>query len=102
METTELAGIRSNPLFATLVKRRRRFVTWLTAATLVPYYAFILVAAFSPRLLAARFSCSIVNMAWLVGIALIVGTWLLTGLYVRRANREFDELNDQILAGAKK
>lgn len=102
METTALSGIRSNPLFDVLVRRRRRLVAWLTAAILVPYYGFILVAAFSPHLLAAKASNGIVNVGWPIGAALIIGSWLLTGLYTRRANGEFDELTAKILAGAKK
>ncbi|MEM5402507.1 DUF485 domain-containing protein [Paraburkholderia unamae] len=52
-------------------------------------------------MLAIRLSAdSIVNIGWPIGVALIVGSWCLTGLYVRRANGEFDALTAQILAGA--
>lgn len=103
MEKSGLSGIRSNPLFGELVRRRGRFVAWLSAATLVPYYAFILVASFNPQLLAARFATTgAMTVGWPIGVALIVGTWLLTGLYVRRANSEFDELTAKILSGASK
>jgi uncharacterized membrane protein (DUF485 family) len=102
MSNTTLSGIRSNPLFDTLVKRRRKFVAWLTAMTLIPYCAFILVASFAPGFLAIKLSAgSAVNIGWPIGVALIVGTWVLTGLYVRRANGEFDALTAQILAGAQ-
>lgn len=97
-----LARIRKHPQFDELVKRRRKFVAWLTAATLIPYYTFILVAGFNPQLLAKKLSdTSIINIGWPVGFALIVGTWLLTGVYVYRANGEFDELTAKILAEAK-
>jgi len=100
--TTALAGIRHQPQFRELVRRRRRFVAWLTAMTLLPYYAFIFVAAFAPAALAQKLSdASIINVGWPVGVALIVGTWLLTGLYIHRANGEFDELTAAILARAK-
>jgi uncharacterized membrane protein (DUF485 family) len=102
MNPTTLHGIRSNPLFATLVKRRRRYIACLTAITLIPYCGFIVLVGFAPALLAIRFSAdSIVNIGWPIGVALIVGSWCLTGLYVRRANGEFDALTAQILAGAK-
>jgi uncharacterized membrane protein (DUF485 family) len=91
------------PLFNTLVRRRRRFVACLTAVTIVPYYAFILVAAYAPRLLAVKVtSTSIVSIGWVIGVMLIVGTWLLTGLYVRRANGEFDGITARILLGEHK
>lgn len=100
--TTAFASIRKQPQFQDLVRRRRRFIAWLTVATLVPYYAFILVAGFAPHLLATKLSgTSIINVGWPVGLALIVGTWLLTGLYILRANGEFDELTAAIVARAK-
>ncbi|MCY1383869.1 hypothetical protein D9M69_720380 [compost metagenome] len=53
-----------------------------------------------PEVLAARFSAaSIVTIGWPISVVLIVGAWLLTGLYIRRANGEFDELTAKILAG---
>lgn len=98
METSSVMGISNDPSFIALVRRRGRFVIYLTAATLVPYYAFILVAGFHPQLLATKLSSSsTINLGWLIGVMLIVGTWLLTGLYVRRANREFDELAAEII-----
>lgn len=100
--TTAFASIRMQPQFQDLVRRRRRFIAGLTAATLVPYYAFILVAGFAPHLLARKLAAtSIINVGWPVGLALIVGTWLLTGLYILRANGEFDELTAAIVARAK-
>lgn len=102
MDTNVLSGIRANPLFDELVRRRRRLVACLTAAVLVPYYGFIFIAAFAPKLLSATVLGSIVNLGWPLGAALIVGSWILTGLYTRRANGEFDELTAKILAGDKR
>src|SRR5271165_4675802 len=102
METTALSGIRSNPLFETLVRRRSRFVACLTAVTIIPWCAYILVAGFAPDVLAIRFSeLSIINIGWPIAVLMIVGTWCLTGLYLFRANGEFDELTEKILAGEK-
>jgi uncharacterized membrane protein (DUF485 family) len=84
-----------------LVSRQRRFVAGLTAATLVPYFAFILIAAFAPHLLAQKLSAtSIINIGWPLGVAFIVGAWLFTGLYILRANGEFDDLTAELRAGA--
>jgi uncharacterized membrane protein (DUF485 family) len=33
-----------------------------------------------------------------IGVAVIVLSWVLTGVYVFRANTAFDELNQQILS----
>jgi len=98
---TESARIRNHPRYQDLVSRQRRFVACLTAATLVPYFTFILVAAFAPHLLAQKLSAtSIINIGWPLGVAFIVGAWLFTGLYILRANGEFDDLTAEIRAGA--
>lgn len=98
---TESARIRNHPLYRDLVSRRRRFVACLTAATLVPYFAFILIAAFAPQILAQKLSAtSVINIGWPLGVAFIVGSWLFTGLYILRANGEFDDLTVEIRAGA--
>ncbi|MGJ7546204.1 DUF485 domain-containing protein [Variovorax sp. LT1R16] len=102
MSNTTLANIRNQFQFKDLVRRRRKFVGWLTVLTLAPYYGFILVAAFAPNFLATKLSnTSIINVGWPMGLALIIGTWLLTGLYIYRANGEFDDLTAAILARAK-
>jgi uncharacterized membrane protein (DUF485 family) len=98
---SESARIRNHPRYQDLVSRQRRFVACLTAATLVPYFTFILVAAFAPQLLAQKLSAtSIINIGWPLGVAFIVGAWLFTGLYILRANGEFDDLTAEIREGA--
>ncbi|CDY78475.1 Putative membrane protein, clustering with ActP [Caballeronia glathei] len=97
---TAIHDVRSTPAFEQLVARRRTFVAWLTLGTLLPYYAFVLVAGFAPGILALKiFPGSVITIGWPVGVALIAGTWVLTGMYVHRANGEFDELTARILAG---
>nr|WP_241023989.1 DUF485 domain-containing protein [Burkholderia sp. Ac-20365] len=89
-----------SPAFARLVARRRRLVVLLTLGTLLPYYAFVLVAGLAPKVLAMKlYPGSVMTIGWPLGVALIVGTWILTGIYIRRANGEFDELTSRILAG---
>jgi uncharacterized membrane protein (DUF485 family) len=97
---TVIQGVRSTPAFERLVARRRRFVAWLTLGTLLPYYAFVFVAGFAPNVLATKvLPGSIITIGWPAGVVLIVGTWILTGIYIRRANGEFDALTARILAG---
>jgi uncharacterized membrane protein (DUF485 family) len=90
--------IRQHPRFAELVGRRTRFAIVLSALVLIPYYSFMMIVAFKPELLRQSLGEGVTaTLGWPVGAALIIGSWLLTGLYVRRANGEFDQINEQIL-----
>ncbi|EIT71926.1 MULTISPECIES: DUF485 domain-containing protein [Hydrocarboniphaga] len=86
-----------HPKFLTLVRSRRRYSLLLSAIVLGSYYAFMATVAFQPRWLATPLSTdSALTVGWPIGTGLIVGSWLLTGLYVRRANRDFDVLSREL------
>lgn len=92
--------IRQNPKFAELVARRTRFALVLSLFVLVPYYGFMMVVAFNPAILHQTLSDSVITIAWPLGALLVIGSWLLTGVYIRRANGEFDELTQKVLKEA--
>jgi len=95
--------IRQNPKFAELVARRTRFALILSLFVLIPYYSFMMIVAFNPSLLHSTLGeGSATTIAWPLGAAMVVGCWLLTGIYIRRANGEFDQLNQEILKEALK
>ena len=97
-QPTVQARIRQNPKFAELVSKRTRLAIVLSIMVLVPYYTFMMITAFNPALLAQPISDgSIITIGWPVGAAIIIGSWLTTAVYVRRANGEFDKLNKEIL-----
>ena len=102
-KSTMQERIRSNPKFAEMVSKRSRLAIVLSAIVLVPYYAFMMVTAFKPALLAMPISDdSIITVGWPIGAAIIIGAWLTTAIYIRRANGEFDKLNNEILDEAAK
>jgi uncharacterized membrane protein (DUF485 family) len=69
---------------------------------LVIYFGFILVIAFAPKLLGTPlFSGSVTTIGIPIGIGVILSAFILTGIYVKRANGEFDELTGRIKAKAK-
>lgn len=90
--------IRQHPRFAELVGRRTRFALILSFLVLGPYYGFMMIVAFHPDLLRQTLGDGLTTtFAWPVGAGLIIGSWILTGLYIRKANGEFDQINEQIL-----
>jgi uncharacterized membrane protein (DUF485 family) len=93
MTKEQVQAIKHNPKYQELVSKRSKFAWTLTIVTLVVYYAFILVIAFSPETLGAKVSPdAMMTVGIPVGIAIIVFAFGMTGIYVRRANNEFDGL----------
>ena len=94
--------IDTNPRFKELVAKRERFAWLLSLVMLGLYVVFILLIAFQPQLLGAKISAdSSVTWGIPMGVGLIVSAFVLTGIYVRRANGEFDRLNQEILKEAQ-
>lgn len=95
--------VRSDPKFSELKSKRARFAWTLAAVVLGTYYAFMMIVAFAPKSLASK-----IGDGWTLSIGypivafIIVGAWLLTGLYIRRANGEFETLTRAIVTEAKK
>jgi len=90
--------VRENPKFQVLVKRRGRLALLLSAVVLVAYYSFMMVVAFAPDLLRAPLGeGDALTVGVPVGVAIIVVSWLLTGVYSHFANGPFDALNKDIV-----
>ena len=102
MNKEQVEAIKNDPNFQELVSKRSKFAWTLTAAMLVVYFAFILTIAFNPSILGTPLSDNTVTTVGIpVGIAIIVFAFALTGIYVRRANSEFDDLTTKIKENAK-
>lgn len=98
MDNSLAARIAANPNYQRLKATRSRFGWMLTLAMLVVYYGFILTIAFDKQVLAARIGTDVMTWGIPIGFGVIVFTILITGVYVRRANGEFDALSEKIKA----
>lgn len=88
----------NNPRFRELVQKRSRFAWLLSGITLVLYVAFILLIAFDPQWLGTPLYEGVtITRGIPVGVGLIVISFVLTGIYVIRANSEFDRLTADII-----
>ena len=95
--------IRGNPKFAELVGKRTRFAITLSLVVLVPYYTFMFFISTQPQLFASKVSeGGIITIGWPIAALIIIGGWLLTGVYVSRANGEFDSITEEVLKEASK
>lgn len=89
--------VAANPKFVELVSRRSRLGLGLAALVLAAYYSLILAIAFLPASLAEPLrKGSVITVGVPLVAALFVGPWLLMGVYVRRANDEFDALSEAV------
>ena len=102
MQPDTTTRILNDPRYQQLKARRSRFGWWLSLAMMVVYYGFILLVAFDKPFLATRLGAGVTTIGMPIGLAIILFTIVITGLYVRRANSEFDTLTEQIAREALK
>ena len=96
MTHEQVEQIKNNPKYQELVTKRSSFAWTLSVIMLVIYYAFIMIIAFNPEILGAKTGEGVMTVGIPVGIAIIIIAFALTGIYVKRANGEFDELAQQV------
>ena len=94
--------IKNDPDYVRLTTERSRFAWTLSIIMLIIYFGFVLTIAFDPALLGTKLSeGSVTTIGIPIGVGVIISAFILTGIYVKRANTEFDELNNRIKAKAK-
>jgi uncharacterized membrane protein (DUF485 family) len=94
--------IADDPRYEQLKARRARFGWLLTILMLIVYYGFILLVAFNKPFLATRLGDGVTTIGMPIGLGVIVFTIVITGIDVRRANKEYDALAEQVAKGALK
>ncbi|QEP91705.1 DUF485 domain-containing protein [Klebsiella pneumoniae] len=94
--------IENSAHFRELVASRQRFAAILSVIMLVIYVGFILLIAFAPGWLGTPLHAGTSVTARIpLGIGVIVISFILTGIYVWRANGEFDRLTKSVLNEVK-
>jgi uncharacterized membrane protein (DUF485 family) len=102
MQPDLTARILSDPNYQVLKAKRSRFGWWLTLLMMLVYYGFILLVAFDKPFLATRLGAGVTTIGMPIGLAVIVFTVVITAIYVKRANTEYDALTELIAKGALK
>jgi uncharacterized membrane protein (DUF485 family) len=91
----------AHPKYAELMKKRNRFAILLSVIVLGVYYSYVMVATMAPATFAAPIG---EGYTWCIG--LLAGfiiqafAFVMTGIYVRRANGEFDAINRTLIEEA--
>jgi uncharacterized membrane protein (DUF485 family) len=92
--------VKADPNYHKLVKSRSSFGWLLTWAVMVVYYGFTLLNAFDKPFMSSKIGAGVMSWGVPLGLFVILFTIAVTGIYVRRANNEFDALTDAIQRNA--
>lgn len=96
MKQDMVKDILANPKYQELVTKRSKFAWTLSIIILAVYYAFVLVIAFDSSLLGIKVGSGVTTVGIPVGIGIILLSFILTGVYVKRANSEFEDLTNEV------
>jgi len=95
------ARVEANPKYHRLVSTRSVYSIIMTICVMVVYYGYILLIAFNKEWLGTKLADGLTTSVGIpLGLGVIVTTIVLTNIYVRRANTEFDSLNAEIIKEA--
>jgi uncharacterized membrane protein (DUF485 family) len=85
----QFLAIQAGPEFQELRSKLRRFVFPMTAFFLLWYFTYVVLGAFAHDFMAIKVWGNI-NVGLLIGLGQFLTTFVITGVYVRFANRELD------------
>ena len=98
-----VARITKNPKFQQFVSTRNVYSNIMTTLMMIVYFGYILLIAFNKPFLATKMSAGgTISIGIPMGIGVLVFTIVITWIYVRRANTEFDATKDEIVKEASK
>lgn len=81
-----------SPEFKELVTKKRSFVVPGTIFFLTWYLGFILLAGYAPDFFGREFLVDGITVGYAFALSQFVMVWVLTWMYLRRADRVFDPL----------
>ena len=98
-----LDRVTANPKFHEFIAMRSRYSIIMAIISAAAYYGFILLVAYNKEFLAQKLGPGMTTSIGVpIGVGVIVFTIILTWIYVRRANTEFDATNEAIIKEAQK
>jgi uncharacterized membrane protein (DUF485 family) len=82
--------VQASAEFADLRSRLRRFIFPMSAAFLLWYLAYVLLASYAPGFMSIRLGGSNITVGLVFGLLQFVTTFVITQVYVSYANRRLD------------
>lgn len=94
--------VKADPDFHELVRKRTTFAWILSALMVFIYFGFVMVVAFNKEILGKSLFGGVTTVGIPIGLGVIASAFILTGIYVARANTAFDEITKRIIEKVKK
>jgi uncharacterized membrane protein (DUF485 family) len=86
----------SSPEFKELTQAKKRFIIPATAFFMTWYFGFIILAGYAPGFMGESIYEGL-TVGYVFALSQFVMTWVLAGLYLRRADRVFDPLAEAVV-----
>ncbi len=98
-----VARIEANPKYHELVRKRSSYSTIMSILMIIVYYGYILLIAFNREWLGTPLAPGMVTTIGIpLGVGVIIFTIVITNIYVRKANTEFDDMSSEVIREASK
>lgn len=95
MTQTVYERVQADAEFTALRARLRRFIFPMSAAFLIWYLLYVLLASYAPGLMAVQVWGNI-NVGLIIGLLQFVTTFAITTVYVRFANKRIDPAAEKL------
>ena len=103
MTTDVVARIQANPKFHKMVSIRNKYSNIMTVLMLIAYFGYILLIAFNKPFLATKVAPgAVMSVGVPMGIGVLVFTIVITWIYVKKANGDFDAMKDEVVQEGSK
>lgn len=99
MNENQLDQIKNHPSFKLMEAKKSRLGTVFTILTLVVYFSYIIMIGTMPELFATPVGVgkvTTIGIYW--GIFVILFSFVITALYIYKANGEFDDLTKKVIS----
>jgi uncharacterized membrane protein (DUF485 family) len=100
-QSVDWLAVERSSEFQELVHERRRFLVPATIVFLVGAIGYLLLAAFVPGVMGWQVVDGL-PFAWLSAVCMVLLTWVLTFAYLRKADRDFEPLEERAAAVAQR
>ena len=93
MSNKKKEDLLNDPDFKTLVSQKNTISWILTILELVLYFGFIALIAFNKPFLAQKLNAATKTTVGIhIAVGTILGSWVLTGIYIYWANTKYDTM----------